>query len=140
MFLLIKDRLTKQYANVKIFVHEKRLSDRTCVVKHWNRNRDFVFWYFFFFWWRLSIQSFLYFDNASVDVIKSLEKEVLHVLSVWLDNNTNVSVMLFKLSEVETPIDMNYLQSIWVLLLEKHIGFVVDVVSGQECFEGFLEM
>ena len=107
MFFLIKDRFTKKNANVKIFVDEKGLRDWTGVVEHGNRNGDFVFRDLFLLGWGLVFYFILYFLKPGFNDIKLLEKKVVHMLSVRFDNYADVSIVLFKLTQIESPVDVH---------------------------------
>ena len=52
----------------------------------------------------------------------------------------DVSVMLFQLSKIESPVYLNHAQPFFVLALKEHIGLVCDVVSAQKCPESFFKV
>ena len=82
----------------------------------------------------------LYFSKSSLNAIELLEKKVLHMLSVRFDNDADVSIVLFDVSEVESPVGMYNIQSLLVLALEEHISLVANVVGAQKCSKGFLQV
>ena len=62
------------------------------------------------------------------------------MLSMRFYNYADVSVMLFQLSEIESPVYLNHAQTFFVFALEEHIGLVCDVVSAQKCSESFFKV